>query len=61
MLASDVFVILSLSLSYACMVDDLSLSIFTLIHSLNDNFIGAEGAVAISEAMKTMTKLNHLV
>ena len=27
-------------------------------HSLNDNIIGVEGAVAIAEAMKTMTSTN---
>ena len=30
------------------------------IHSLSDNSIGDEGAVAISEAMKTMTNLQEL-
>ena len=30
------------------------------IHSLSENSIGVEGAVAISEAMKTMTKLQEL-
>ena len=32
----------------------------TSIHSLNNNSIGDEGAVAISKAMKTMTNLQTL-
>ena len=35
---------------------DISLS----IHSLSDNSIGDEGAMAISEAMKKMTNLQGL-
>ena len=44
-------------------VDHLSLIFVFLcisIHSLMGNSIGDEGAVAISEAMKTMTKLQGL-
>ena len=43
---------------FTSMVEHLSSSVS--IHSLRDNSIGAEGAVAISEAMKTMTNLHQL-
>ena len=42
------------------MVDHFSSSLYTSIHSLVDNSIGDKGAVAISEAIKTMTNLKGL-
>ena len=42
------------------MVECLFVFISVSIHSLWNNSIGDEGAVAISEAMKTMTNLQEL-
>ena len=38
----------------------VSLSWRTFIHSLNDNYIGRDGAMALAAAMKTATNLREL-